>query len=97
MIARTKISESSPDPDDRTAHLKPLLDYLAADGNLPKNDPPFDSGVNQSIPSCPMQKKFNWKEIDQLFEFPESFVLSPKWGLIRDEKNVLEIVEGSEK
>jgi hypothetical protein len=95
MTNKIPIAAQSPAQYDDTAHLQPVLDYLARKGNVPVNDPPF-RGDPAGLAICTMQRQIDWDDLQAHFEFPTNFWLSKQYGLLRDQSAGVEIDAGDQ-
>ena len=87
------IAAQSSDPEDYTAHLRPLIDFLAASGNPPRHEDRF-YGQGQSPPCFFLSRSIDFDRLRAHFIFPPSIHLEEKSGRIWDEDNALEITAG---
>jgi len=94
-MEKIKVMADSPDPNDETAHLRPVIEFLKTSGNAPKDDRGFvfDKGGYGELR---WKKAFNKEKILECFSFPGSIYFHPS-GEIYDERNALYLIPGTDE
>jgi hypothetical protein len=74
MMDRMKIESVSKDPHRPYAHLVPIVDALVRDGNVPVDGETFY--LDRDGWRCDLAKPINFELVEQMFDLPESILLS---------------------
>lgn len=94
-MEKIKILTESPDPNDETAHLRPIIEFLKEQGNEPLNRSGFifDKG---GFGEMRWKKPFNVQKIQDHFILPESIQIDSS-GEIHDQRNALYLIPAAKE